>query len=282
MAGIVLFLLIFWLGLMANFPGEALSRLIEAKAAQTPAIKLSLSPAEMNFFGVSLPSCKVEWRRPNSPVMLLSLKEVYIPISWRLFSGLPMEVAMGEEGLLNLFLAWEGGEVEIEGSGIRLEDIPAWNALAPLRVKGGLEFAGNMKFQPPAKGKFTSGVPSGEINGKAVNLEISNLVVLGNKLPAARLESLDLKVKSGKRIVVERFNFRGDMQGNLTGTIIPRGGRWENSSLQLKIKSSIRQSWLQGLGALQPLVESFLNQGRLDGSLTGTIARPKWRKTNRS
>lgn len=277
-AGVLLFLVVFWLGLMANFPGAALSRLVESRINGMSGVKASLSPAKLGLLGISVESLKLSWSSGKRQLPLVTFNDVYVPLSWRLNEGIPLQAAIGEEGWLDLFLAWDGGVLDVEGAEIELADIPVWKSIKDIKLKGLFSLKGSLSFPKGNKRRKGRGMPTGTIGGTGKNLEISSIKVMGASLPPARLESLEIKIKSGKNINVERFVFKGDMQGSVTGSITPNGNNLERSALRLQIATSFRQGWLNSLGTLKPLLEAFLTDGRLKGSINGTVGKPNWRK----
>ena len=93
--------------------------------------------------------------------------------------------------------------------------------------------------------------------------------------PRLRLDSAELRPTSPNRNEVQPLDFRGDVQGEITGFIQPRISNPSSSALRLKLAASFRPAWLQRLGSMRVAAESFLNNGRLEGTLSGTLGRPR-------
>lgn len=278
-AAVLLLLLIFWAGLAANFPGEALSRVVSAKLNRLPNFAVRLSPASLGLISIKVDELTVNLTAAGQSTPVLTLKNVRIPFGWALFSGLPVEAEIGEQGEFDLFVPWEQGEMTISGTELRMEEIPGFRALASARVRGGLNFSGKFQLAPGAqKGRSAGQLPQGTFTARAGAVELSNMGIMGTTLPITRLESAQLAVKTGKRIEVEQLTLRGDVQGGLKGYIQPRLSSFTNSPMQLKLTMSFRQSWLQKLGPMRPIVEGFLKNGRLEAVLRGSLGRPAFRR----
>ncbi len=274
--GGVLVLVVFWVGLIVNFPGAALSRFIESKISALPSLEASLSPATLGWSGINFQTFRLSYKRPGGADPLLTLEDVSVALTWRLVSGLPVSGSLGDQGRLDFFVPWKAGETfAVSGAELPLEKIPAIAVFTPLRLRGRLTFSGSVAW-PGMTGKRPRAFPAGSLIARGEELEVLQLEVLGIKLPTAKLESLDLEITTGDRIKLDRLEFRGDLQGSVTGTLRPRLSNFGQTSLQLKVAASFRQTWLSRLGALQAVAEGFLKGGRLEGNLRGTIAQPRF------
>lgn len=275
--GALLFLLVFWVGLMLNFPGAALSRLIESKIAAHPALSAKLSPATLGWSGVNFQTLRLAYFRPEGRVPLIALNDVSISLTWRLWGGLPVSGSLGEQGRFEFFVPWEAGETfAVSGAELPLEDIPAISVFAPLEMQGRLTFSAEVEW-PGVTGAKLRKLPAGSLIAKGEALQVRRLEILGAKLPQVKLESLELQITTGERITIDRFEFRGDVQGKLTGTLRPRLDDFSRTALELKLAASFRPEWLRQLGALEPLVQGFLKNGRLEGNVRGTVGQPRFK-----
>lgn len=271
-AAVLLLVLIFWIGIAVNFPGEALSRVVVARLNRLPNIEARLSPASLGLISINMEELRIDLAQPGQT--LIVLENVRIPFSWGLFSGLSVEAQIGKDGRLKLFIPWEEGELTINATALRLEEIPGFAALKPVTLRGGLEFSGKFQMKQNAAAGRGGQLPQGEFSARAQAVELARITVMGANLPPTRLESAVLKVKTGKRINVESFNIRGDVQGGLKGFIQPRSGAFAKSPIQLSVTVSFKDSWLRKLGAMRPLVEGFLKNGRLEANLRGSVGKP--------
>lgn len=274
-ASALLLILIFWGGFAANFPGEALSRLIAARLNRLPNIEARLSPASLGLISIGVDDLSLNLTRPGQS--LLVLKNVRIPFSWALFSGLPVEARIGSEGELDAFIPWEEGELTVKGTALRIEDIPGFTALAPAKLRGGVSFSGKFQLTPKSRGRSADALPEGKLTARAEAVELANMAVLGAALPVTRLESVDFSVKTGKRIEVEQITLKGDVQGGVTGFIQPRLASLGRSPMQLNVAVSFNQAWMGKLGSMRPLVEGFLKNGRLEAVLRGSLGSPSFK-----
>ncbi|MCZ6474253.1 MAG: type II secretion system protein GspN [SAR324 cluster bacterium] len=274
--GVLLFLLVFWLGFMANFPGKALSLLIASRVNKLPGIGVTLAPAELTWTSLTIPRLSLEAHAARLPKPLLTLTDVTIPIGWKLLDGLPAQGTLGKQGRLEVYVPWNGKELSVRALQLRLEEIPALAALQPVKLRGGISFSGSLRFPERGRGGASTRLPEGTITGQGEALQVDNLEIMGAKLPPTRLERVDLRLKSGRRLEVERLEFQGDVQGKITGAVTPRLANPDSSGLQLRIAVSFRKSWLEQLGAMRPVVEAFLRNGRLEAALSGTVGRPRF------
>lgn len=275
--GAFFILLVFWVGLMINFPGAALSRLVETRiSGGVPSLRAALSPASLGWSGIHFQTLRLSYQQQGEAAPLITLNDVSISLSWRLWSGLPVTGSLGEHGRFEVFVPWEaGGTFSISGAELPLERIPAIAVFTPVQVRGRLTFTGNAEW-PGLDGKLRS-FPAGTLIAKGEQLELLPFEVFGAKLPSVRLESMDIHITTGKQITFERFEFKGDLQGKITGTLRPRLPNFGRTNLQLRLAAAVRPEWLNRLGALQPLAQGFLKNGRFEGQLRGTIAKPSFR-----
>ena len=273
-AAILLLILIFWAGFAANFPGEALSRVVAARLNRLPNIEARLSPASLGLMSISMDELGINLAQQGQK--LIVLEDVRIPFTWSLFSGLPVEAGIGEAGGLELFIPWEEGELTVNGTELRIEDIPGVAAMKPATLSGNFAFSGKFQITGKSASGRGGGLPEGELTARAQKLQLARFAVMGTTLPPARLESAELTVKTGKRINVEKLALRGDVQGGLEGYILPRPSAFAASPIQLKVTVSFKESWLQKLGALRPLVDGFLKNGRLEADLRGSVGKPSF------
>ena len=275
-------LLLMWLGLMVNFPGEALSRFVAAHVVRrAPELRLDLAPAELSWTRLSFPRATFALNQGGRTATLFALKDLAIPLPWRLLRGLPLEAALGAGGRIDLFFPWREGPVRLAAENVRLEDLAGLKGLLPGPAKGSLSLVGDLEPERTPEGQLRRGVPGGTLTVTGRELVLGPFKVLGQDLPAARLDSVDVRLKGGNVVQVEQFNFRGDIQGEIQGTVTPNLARPESSILRLQVAAAFRQDWAQQLGILQSLMEPYLENGRLLASLTGTVERPNLRVNSR-
>lgn len=274
--GLILFAAVFWIGLVVNFPGEAMSRLIESRVNSGSGINIAVNPARLTLGGLALDDVRVGWHRGENSLPLVALREVLLPFTPQLLKGLKLEISVAEKGTAGLFFPWGERGFSLEAAELRLEDFRGWSELGPMRMRGLVALEGNFTLPKPSRRRAAPLVPVGTLSVAATNVEISGLEILGGKFPATRFEEVSLKLRSEKRIQVEEASFRGDLQGTVTGSITPRGADGLRSILQLRVAAAVRQSWLQKLGAMRPIVEAFVKNGRLAGNLAGTVGAPRW------
>jgi hypothetical protein len=321
-AAVVLFAAAFWVGLVTHFPGAALSGYLESEVRRRTPLTASVAPAELHGARLTIPGVSVYGPIAGQTALLAAFRQAEIPISWSLFSGVALRAALPPSGELDLFWPWGEGTARLSGRAIRLDSVPALasfhqegsgtrepaaerpsvksrlrqkpsragagraltapSAGSPLptfsveRVQGTLEFEGEADVR-------TGQTPEGRLRGRLQDLQLDQAAVLGFGVPVTRLREVRFQVGLGNVVRLESLDFLGDIQGSVTGSVTPHANRIENSTLDLRVELAVSPEWTRQLGALAPLAESFLDAGRLAGSLRGTPARPQFRPTrNRS
>lgn len=272
---ILLALGVFWIGLMWNFPGASVSRYVERRVNRAQGFDLVLTPAELRWNRLYVQ--RAELRRRNNPaaLALFVLTDFSIPLTWRLVRGLHVRALIGKQGRVEAFLPWRTGEDAWLQGNLKMDEVPILEVFRPIAVSGALSFSGHFKMD--AEARTGSRLPDGLLEGEAEALEITGVTVAGNTLPPTRMDSLRIALQTGRTVNVSSFQFSGDLQGRVEGTITPNLRNPRNSLLALRITTAFRDNWLARLGNLRPAVESFMDKGRLAVRLDGTIGRPRLR-----
>ncbi len=276
--GIILLVIVvivgaFWIGLMLNFPGQSVSRYVERQVDGRQGFDLLLTPAELRWNRLYVG--RAELRRRDNPAAppLFVVTDFAIPITWRLLRGLPAEATLGKEGRVEVYLPWSaGGEARLDGS-VELGTIPLPAVLNPITVAGQIDLRG--RFKMDAEAQRGQHLPDGTLEVNARALAVNGVKVAGVNVPVTRLDAVAMTLETGRTLNVRRFEYRGDLQGTVDGTLTPNLGDPRNSLLGLRITTVFRDTWLAQLGDLRPILESFLNRGRVVLSLTGTIGNPQ-------
>lgn len=275
MLGVVVVLGGLWLGLMSHFPGDSVSRYVSSRVNGAMGFDLELTPAALHWNRLQVD--RAELRRKDMPSQppLFILTDFVIPLTWKLIRGLPAQAVIGQEGRVEAFLPWaEGNEAWLEGD-VLLEEVPLPAVLAPLRLQGRVRIAGRFTMDAQARGGRQ--LPQGNLEGSLSELVVDGVKYGEIELPTTRLEGVKLMVISGRSVELKKLEFKGDMQGEAKGTLIPNLKTPRNSQLNIRIDAAFRNSWLDKLGNLRPVVEGFLERGRLSVNLNGTVARPRLR-----
>ena len=276
--GTILFLVVFWLGLLFNFPGGALSRYIESQVNRDGNVEVSLGEASLGLLGLGFPSLSVSINESGSKREILVLEDVSIPFSWRLISGLPVSADHGKEGWIQAFVSWDLSNIEVEGGDLLLQEMKAWKSFAPMTVTGKVDLNGQFSF--PAGKALNGSLPKGSLKANAGNIEIANLDLMGTKLPQAKLELIDLELESGSRIQVKKLVFNGDIKGTVSGTIQPAGNVLNNARLDLQLSAALRHQWVESFPrTFQIILKSMLKDNSITGKVGGTLGNPRWQKS---
>jgi type II secretion system protein N len=263
----------FWLGLMLNFPGDSVSRYIEGQVNRRQGFDLSLTMAELRWNRVTV--AKAELRRRDNPqaAPLLTMHDIVIPITWRLIGGLPVRGEVGGDGSVEAFLPWrDGTEGWLEGT-LVLQQVPLPEVFRPVTWEGRLRFTG--RFELSAAVRSGAQLPAGRLEGTASDLVVKGAQVGTFALPDTRLTSLNLALETGRTVTLQTLEFDGDLKGSGSGTITPNLRAPRNTLLAVRAQSSFRNGWLEQLGTLKPVLESFMDRGRIVVSLEGTVGQPR-------
>jgi len=288
-AAVFLFLTAFWIGFLTHFPGAALSRYLEGLINSDPAISVRIAPAELHWNRITIPDIRVDGLVDGSPAFLAAFRESEIPLSWELFGGLSLRTGFAPSGDLEFSWPWKDGTASFSGRGIRLETIPAVSLVRPApkkagarataaaafsaeRVQGRLEFDGEAAVQNGL-------IAEGQLRGRLAGVEIGGASVMGLTIDATHISAARFQIGLGPVIRVQSFTLEGDFQGTLGGSITPRPNHPEAAGLDLQVDLAVRPEWARQLGPLAPLLDAFLDSGRLTGTLRGTPARPVFRPT---
>lgn len=278
--GIILLVIVvglgaFWVGLMLNFPGATVSRYVEREVNRRQAFDLVLAPAELRWNRLYV--ARAELRRRDNPQAepLFVLTDFAVPITWRLVQGLPAEGQIGRDGHVEAFLPWSaGGEAQLDGH-VELGQVPLPEVLAPLAVEGQVDVRGRFTVSPAAQAGTQ--LPEGTLETNGRSLIVRGVKVGGVELPPTALEAVNAVVETGRTVNVRRFDYRGDLQGSVEGTVTPNLRDPRNSLLALRISAAFRDTWMARLGSLRYVLEGFMDRGRVVVNLNGTVGRPQLR-----
>ena len=268
----LLFAVVFWLGLLYSFPGAAFSGYVEGRLSAETGQSVTLLPASLRWNGLSVPQVRMAGLGGDARNAIV-LKDVRVPLALRLLRGLPVSGELGA-GDLSLFMPWGDGQISFSLQGLQLEALPELPALTGVTLKGRVRVTGQIERRA---GQMPNGAVSGEVSG----LTVQGVDVLSQKLPPVKEDSIRFDLALGQRIEVRSLTFEGDVRGSIEGQVLPNLRRPNQSRLQLVLTAAFRDAWLQGLGEMRPIVESFLDNGQLRAQLEGTIERPLFRTVGR-
>ncbi|MFI5400122.1 MAG: type II secretion system protein GspN [SAR324 cluster bacterium] len=266
------FVAAFVIGLAATFPGEAVSRFVSRRAERAAGMPVRLSPVGIGLTGLS--AATLEVRPPDGAALVVH--DLHVPWTWRWLSEFPLSARIGPDGRIDVDWSWSGN-LSLTAKGVPLEDLPS----PPLPREG--KFRGRIDASLQA-GPLRPGVremPGGQLEVQAVGLEASNLRVAGTALPTVRIDALNAKVGLGRTVQVESVTLRGDVQGTVSGTVVPNLDRPGDSRISLNVSLQVQSAWLDRLGEMRPLAEGFLPGGRFEGIVEGTVSAPILNRTGK-
>jgi hypothetical protein len=273
--GSALFLLFLGVGLAAHFPAAAVTRAIEGGLNGATVLSVALAPVRITLTGLRSDRLTVREAGSAGGPPLIVLSDVRLPFSFSLWEGAPLRAALGADGRVSGFMAWNGSVVTIDEFSARLEDLALPTGRPGLTLKGRVSLSG--QFRPGvARGRGRPEVPDGEFRGRAEAVEIAGIDVAGTKLPVTRLQDVEVNVRTGRTVQIERIEVRGDVQGTVQGSITPNMERPAESRMNLNVAATLRPGWVQETGLLRPILDGFFPGGRIEGALSGTAGAPNW------
>jgi type II secretion system protein N len=268
------FVLLFVAGLATHFPGAAVARYVGRQVERGLGIPVQLSPIRLAWSGMA--ADRLEVRVPGSVPLIV--QDMRLPWSWRWVLEAPLEARFGKEGRIEAAWGW-GGEASLSASRVPLQDIPL-GLPADVKVQGRVDVTARVGPQAPGRASVREMLP-GRIELKAEGVEIRELHLAGTALPPLRLETVEGRIGLGRVVQLESLVFRGDAQGNLSGTITPNLDRPGDSRLNLNLTLLLQPTWLNQLGDLRTVAEGLLPGGRLDSAIEGSLAAPTLTRTKR-
>ena len=275
--GAAVFFLAFILGVAVNFPGGALSRVVQGQLNTAPGIEVSLEPFRMGLFGMRSGRMTVKEASGGERRELLTLTDLRVPYSFSLFRGLPLRAVIGENGRLAVFARWNGSEVLVEEFSAKLESFPGLIPHPGVVVKGQVTASGKIDLSAPVGARSAQPAhEGGEFIGRGKAIHITGISLAGIAIPEIQLEEITLKLKTGRAIQVEMIEVKGDAQGKITGAVVPIPTRFADSRVSLTVSGSIRPEWLGKTGDMRPLIEGVFPGGRVEGAILGTMGNLTW------
>jgi type II secretion system protein N len=266
-------LVAFVIGLRVYFPGAALSRYAAQQAQRALGMPVRLSPIHPGLTGIGADT--LDLVPPNSrPV---TIQDVRVPWTWRLFTGLPLSARIGTDGSAELSWGW-GGDLEWSLSRVALQDLPLGVFGPDIQVQGRVDASGRAG---PLKTGGAREMPPGKLDLRADSVQVTGVKVAGTAVPPVHLDVVEVHLVLGRTVQVESASVRGDAQGTVTGTIVPNLDRPADSRLSLNITMQVQRTWMDGLGDLKPLAQAALPDGRIEGTLEGTLAAPTLSRTQK-
>lgn len=272
---ILFFALVYWIGMMVNFPGDAGSRYIESLVNRNRRIVMRMSPLELKWNRFVAERVALDALVGNSVRSIITFHDAEFPLSFGLFNGLTFRATTAGRGRLEGFWPWDESDARVDVTALRLAEVPIVQWLHPARIDGELTIRSTLSKSASAQ----NGWPSAQIRGQGKNISIEGVEFMGVNLPATHLEHLGIQLRLGQSIDVEQFSLRGDIQGSIRGTVTPAIQQLEQTALNLDVELAFRPEWIDDWGDLVPILQAYLDQGRLVGTLRGTPARPIFRKS---
>ena len=267
------FLLLFIAGLAAHFPGDVVSGYVGRQVERGLGIPVLLAPIHLGWSGLT--ADRLEVRVPGADPLIV--QDMRLPWTWRWMFGVPLEARLGSDGQIGAAWSW-GGEASLSARRIRLQDLPLGLLPAGAKIQGRVDVTARVGPQAPGRAAVREMLP-GRLDVKAEGVEIREVQLAGTALPPVRLDSVEGQATLGRVVQVDSLAFRGDAQGNLSGTITPNLDRPGESRLNLSLTVVLQPAWLNQLGDLKPVAEGLLPGGRLDGTIEGTLAAPALART---
>ncbi|MBI3994075.1 MAG: hypothetical protein HY342_12445 [Candidatus Lambdaproteobacteria bacterium] len=279
LGALLLFAVVFWAGLLYTFPGAALSAYVEGRLTAETGRPVNVLPASLRWYGLNVPQVRFAGLGGDARNAVV-LTDVRVPLAWRLLRGVPVSAELGA-GRLALFLPWGDGQMSFSLQDLQLEALPEVQALAGFPLKGRMHVVGQVARRAAQAQAARGQLPEGSVIGEITGLTVEGAQVLSQKVPAVKEDVIRFDLALGQRIEIRSLTFEGDVRGTIEGQVLPNLYRPNQSRLQLAITAGFRESWLQALGDMRPLVDSFLDNGQLRARIDGTIEQPQFRTAGR-
>lgn len=272
-------LLIFWIGLMVHFPGEALSTFAERRMGTVLGRPVKLTPATLRGLSVRVARIDVP-PLPGAARGGVTLSDVRLSLLG--LGALPLRARIGETGRLAASWSWLHGGVRFSAADVPLDALANLSPGQAPRVQGLASLQLRLARLPSGPPQHWPRLPDGALSGQLADVTVQGLEAVGQTVPPLSLNRVDFTATLGENIEITQVALSGDIDGQLSGQITPRLAQLGQSRIDLQVRATPKPAWLQRLGALQPMVQGFLRDGRLDAVLQGTLANPSFRPTRSS
>lgn len=280
--GIVLMvLLIFWLGLTAHFPGEALSTFAERRIGAALGRPVKMTPATLRGFSVTVARVDIP-PLPGTAARGGGVTLSDVRLSLLGLGALPMRAQVGEAGRLSASWSWLHGGIQLSATDVPLNALTNLGGSLPFDVQGAASLQARLARLPDGPPQRWGRLPEGAVSGQLVGVTMQGLAAVGQPLPPLSLNRVDFSATLGENIEITQVAVSGDIDGQLSGQVTPRMAQLGQSPINLQVRATPNPAWLQRLGGLQPMVQGLLQDGRLDAVMQGTLASPSFRPTRSS
>ena len=269
LVGGVLFLVFFWGGLAFHFPGKQLAEAARIRLEDATGWHWEIVPVRLRWNGLGISQLRGSRVEGESP--LVNLSGVNLSLLEAAFGGPLLRARIGENGRVRVRLPWRrSGMMDVQVQ-LPLEELSlAGEKIGIPQLSGSLEVQGQVSFSSQ------NFAPQGWLEVDINNLRFQGLRVLGQEIPAMEFSVVQLRIESDSALKIRQFRIEGDLQGEVSGNIQWNANSLENSVLNLHAQLTPQQRWLEQLGELRLMINSFLKQGQLRLHLEGSLAKPRW------
>ncbi len=274
-------LLIFWIGLMVHFPGEALSTFAERRMGAALGRPVTLSPATLRGLSISVARIDIP-PLPGSAARVGGVTLSNVRLSLLGMGTLPLRAQNGDTGRLSASWSWLIGSVQLNAANVPLEALAGLGGSRAIRVQGLLSLQARLGSLPAGPPRTWQRLPEGAVSGQLQDMTMQGFEAVGQPLPPLSLARVEFSAALGENIEITQVALTGDIDGQLSGQLTPRMAQLGQSRINLQVQATPKPAWLQQLGGMQPVVQGFLQDGRLEAALQGTLANPSFRPTRSS
>jgi len=264
-AGAVLFVVLFMVGFFVNFPRESATESL-ARRLTRDGMLVELTPIHPVWFGLGVDEVRISEMTQSGPELVLSLQEVKIPLTWKLWRGLTAEGKVGKEGQLEGVVEWWGGGVEVQFDQVSLEDIP-WIARQKPKILRG-KLTGMGRIVPGGQG-----APPKQANWNLTmeTLYLEGWEVVGQPVPVTRIDRVEFTGIMEQSIQIQNLALQGDIAGSITGTIQPMWQSPVMSTVNLDVNLAMQYDWMNQLGLARMFLQGYMTGNQLSIAVKGPL-----------
>jgi hypothetical protein len=196
--------------------------------------------------------------------------------------ALPLRARIGEAGQLSASWSWLHGGVQFSATDVPLDALSGLGGSQPMRVQGLASLQARLARLPDGPPQRWPRLPDGAVSGQLADVTMQGFEAIGQTLPPLSFSRVDFTATLGENVEITQVALSGDIDGQISGQVTPRMAQLGQSRINLQVRATPKPAWMQRLGGLQPMVQGFLQDGRLDAVLQGTLANPSFRPARSS
>ena len=247
---------------------------VSVKKAISNKVAFELESVKTHFCGLTLDGLVLNTKKENATlIQIQSLDFKLNPISIIRFQEVPFHIKMYDGNINGYLKFFPDMQTEFYATNIqpnhhsliRKSNIVLSNPL--------LQFEGAFRLSPQMQAKVKLNLQGLNLSGKMKNTG------LPFDMPSTEIDSLDAIISFEKSQLSIDASSRGDITGNIEGTIEINQKNIQRSKLDLKMIASLNKDYQKKLGAFIELLNNYKNKtGQFVVRIRGTTQYPKFEK----